>query len=76
MEAAVARAIRGDYPRVALRTRARSHRKAACHTPGCRHRAVAGRNLCAACQQTLDRVREELKAGSPRGPKRSIRKIR
>lgn len=74
MEAAVVTAIRGDYPRLALRTRARRHQHAACHTPGCRHRVVAGKSFCSDCQQTLDRVREELKAGSPRGRKPAIRK--
>ena len=74
MEAAVSSAIRSDYPRLALRTRARRHQPAACHTPGCRHRAVSGKSFCGSCQQTLDRVREELKAGSPRGRKPAIRK--
>ena len=74
MEAAVVTAIRGDYPRLALRTRARRHEHAACHTPGCKHRAAEGRSFCSGCQQTLDRVREELKAGSPRGRKPAIRK--
>jgi hypothetical protein len=74
MQGAVATAIRGDYPRLALRTRARRHEQAACHTPGCRDRAAEGRSFCGSCQQTLDRVREELKAGSPRGRKPVVRK--
>jgi hypothetical protein len=74
MEAAVASTIRNDYPALALRTRARLHQHAACHTPGCRHQVVPGRSFCSECQQTLDRVREELKAAGPRARKRAIRK--
>jgi hypothetical protein len=74
MEAAVATAIRGDYPKLALRTRARLHQHAACHTPGCRHRAAPGRNFCSGCQQTLDRVREELQAAGPKARKPAIRR--
>lgn len=73
MEAASASGIRADYPRLALRTRVRSHEHAACHAPGCRNRAVAGRKFCKLCQATLDRVRRELKAGSPGRRKPSIR---
>ena len=76
MEAAVASAIRGDYPRLALRTRARRHERSACHTPGCRHRVAAGKRFCRGCQQTLDRVREELKAAAPRARKPAIRSAR
>ena len=74
MQGVVASTVRSDYPRLALRTRARRHQDAACHTPGCRHQAVAGKSFCSCCQQTLDRVREELKAGSPRGRKPAIRR--
>lgn len=69
MEAGVATGIRADYGGLALRTRARRHQHAACHTPGCRHQVAAGKRFCEGCQQTLDRVRNELKAAKPRGRK-------
>jgi hypothetical protein len=73
MEAATAIGSQVDYPALALRTRARHHRRHGCHTPGCRHRAAAGKSFCHGCQQTLDRVREELKV-TPRGRKPVLRK--
>jgi hypothetical protein len=74
MEAASATRIRADYGGLTLRTRARSSGSAACHTPGCRHRALDGRVFCAGCQATLDRVREELRAAGPGGRKPRVRK--
>lgn len=74
MEAATAFGIRADYPGPALRTRARRHQHAGCHSPGCWNRVPAGKRFCKSCQATLDRVREELMAASPRGPKPAIRK--
>jgi hypothetical protein len=74
MEAASAFGAKLDYPALALRTRARSHRRAGCHTPGCRKRAAAGKRFCGSCQATLDRVREELANAGPRGRKPSIRR--
>jgi hypothetical protein len=75
MEAAVAIRIEADYPRLALRTRARRHQQAGCHTPGCRHRAPPGKRFCKGCQATLDKVRSELMAAKPRGRKPTIRKV-
>jgi hypothetical protein len=75
MQAATAAlGIRGDYAGLALRTRTRRHVKAGCHTPGCWDRAVSGKRFCASCQATLDRVRNELKAGSPARRKPKVRK--
>ncbi len=74
MEAAVATRIDADYPRLGLRTRTRYDRQAGCHTPGCRHRALAGGRFCKGCQATLDRVRNELRAGKPRGRKPGVRR--
>jgi hypothetical protein len=73
MEAATS-GIRADYTGLALRTRGRRHLKAGCHTPGCWHRALQGKRFCKGCQATLDRVRGELKAASPRGRKAALRK--
>ena len=66
--------IRADYTGLALRTRSRRHLEAGCHTPGCWQRALEGKRFCKGCQATLDRVRGELKAGSPRGRKPAVRK--
>lgn len=74
MEAATATGIRADYTGLALRTRARRDQRAACHSPGCRHRALSGGSFCKGCQATLDRVRQELMAAKPRGRKPAIRK--
>lgn len=74
MEAAIATGVRADYTGLGLRTRGRSPERTACHTPGCRHRALAGKIFCASCQATLDRVREELRAAKPRGRKPRVRK--
>jgi hypothetical protein len=77
MEAATAPVgIRADYTDLGLglRTRARHHAKAGCHTPGCRHSAVDGKIFCVACQATLDKVRSELVAAKPRGRKRAVGK--
>jgi hypothetical protein len=74
MEAASAFGIQGDYPGLALRTRARRHQHAGCHAPGCRNRVPAGKRFCSSCQATLDRVREELMATSSRGRKPAIRR--
>jgi hypothetical protein len=77
MEAATAPiGIRAYYTELGLglRTRARRHEAAGCHTPGCRHSAVKGRSFCATCQATLDRVRRELMAGKPRGRKPTVGK--
>jgi hypothetical protein len=77
MQAAIAALrVRSDYAELALRTRSRRHLKAGCHTPGCWEQAVSGKSFCAACQATLDRVRNELKAGSPARRKPKIRKSR
>jgi hypothetical protein len=74
MEAATAMGIRADYTELALRTRGRRHAASGCHTPGCRERAVAGKRFCGSCQATLDRVRVELAAASPRARRRAVRK--
>ncbi|MGH2981584.1 MAG: hypothetical protein ACRDKV_06040 [Solirubrobacterales bacterium] len=74
MEAAVASGVRASYTGLALRTRARRHQGAACHTPGCRHQVSGGKRFCKSCQQTLDRVREELMSAKPRGRKPAVRK--
>jgi hypothetical protein len=77
MQPAIA-ALRGraGYAELALRTRSRRHLKAGCHTPGCWKQAVRGKSFCTGCQATLDRVRNELKAGSPARRKPTIRKAR
>jgi hypothetical protein len=74
MEAAIVTGIRADYTGLALRTRGRSSKRTACHAPGCHHRAPAGKRFCKSCQETLDRVRTELKSAGPRGRKPMIRK--
>jgi hypothetical protein len=74
LEAAIATGIRADYPSIALRTRVRRRLVAGCHTPGCRHRAAAGKSFCSDCQATLDKVRIELAATKGRGRKPTIRK--
>jgi hypothetical protein len=73
MEATIATRIEAEYPRVGLRTRGRHHLQAGCHAPGCRHRAPAGKRFCSGCQETLDRVRNELTAAKPRRRKPTVR---
>lgn len=74
MEAVIATRIDAEYPRVGLRTRGRHHQRAGCHTPGCRHGAPAGKRFCKGCQETLDRVRNELTAAKHRGRKPAVRR--
>ena len=74
MEAATAFGAMADYPALTLRTRARRHRQAGCHAPGCRRRAAASKKFCDRCQAKLDKVREELAAAGPQGRKPSIRR--
>ncbi len=74
MEAATAFGTQADYPGLALRTRARRHQHAGCHSPGCWNRVSGGKRFCKGCQATLDRVREELMAAGPRGRKPAIRR--
>lgn len=74
MEAATGTGIRADYAELTLRTRSRRHVASGCHTPGCREHLVPGKRFCSACQATLDRVRGELAAASPRGRRRAVRK--
>jgi hypothetical protein len=74
MEAATAIGVRSDYPALALRTRARRRQRAGCHTPGCRNRAADGKRFCESCQETLDRVRDELAAAGPRSRKPAFRR--
>jgi hypothetical protein len=74
MEATIATRVEVEYPRVGLRTRGRHHGLAGCHAPGCRHRAPPGKRFCTGCQETLDRVRNELTAAKPRGRKTVVRR--
>ena len=74
MEATIATRIEAEYPRVGLRTRGRHHGEAGCHAPGCRHNAPAGKRFCSGCQETLDRVRNELTAAKPGRRKPAIRR--
>jgi hypothetical protein len=57
MQGAVATAMQSDYPRLALRTRARRHQVSACHTPGCRHQAVRAERRRPAASQACSSPR-------------------